>query len=223
MGSGWREGLRSAGLTAEPAGAVFPKEELDLGGRGSLAGLSGELAFFTPGIAYVHGGLTDFLWFELSRELGHDVPLYFWRGGSQLVAGLELPDGDDDWNFALWAAPRMYWPVVLDFVASVVFYDRRRDTACGFGVQELLLQDVLACPGQPLDRRSMPVVVATGFGVNGSDRRVAFDPPDARKGVPRAGRFGPAPDMVRFARATAKGGVATPADLAKEEARERQD
>lgn len=206
------EGVVASGLSEAGGGDVFPKTPLDTRFHHSLSSMTFAYAFFTPAIPYRFGGMTDFLWFELSRELGHDVPIYFWKSPAPLVAGCALPDGDNDWNHGLWATKRMYWDVLLDFVASSVFFDRVRGSAAGFGVQELQLQDTVAEPRrgvifEPGGKAALPTFPVAAFGLNASDRRVAFDPLDVRVRLPRATSYPPTDDMIRFVDTINKGDV----------------
>lgn len=203
----WKEGVGGTDMTAEALASVFAKQELQLTSADDLEILDGELEWFTPAIAYVYGGLTDVLWFDLSRELGHDLPLFFWRCGQPILRGLTLPDGDEDWNAALWATHKVYWPLLRDFLLSVVFHDRVRGTACGFGVQTLRLRNVLACPLTTGDRLHMSVLNVTAFGINGSDRRVAFAPLDARIATPSVRLYEPSKEMMGVAETLRRGTV----------------
>ncbi len=197
MDDKWQDGLHGAGTSLEVSGAVFPKQELYLGSSADLASLTREMELFTPALAYVFGGMTDMVWFDLSAELGHDLPLFYWTSPRPLLGGLELGDGDAAWNHALWATYRMYWPLLCDFLLSVLFHDRRRGTACGFGLQQLRLGDpfrgLLAAGAEPA------TLHASSFGINGSDRCVAFAPVDARLGLPTARRLDPDERMRKVA------------------------
>lgn len=199
----WREEVADGGLTSRPS--VFPKHELVLGRGDSLSALSGRFAFFTVAIPYVYGGMSDMLWFELSGELRHELPLFFWKGSVPMFSGLEV-DGDADWNYAIWATEAMYWPVLEDYLLSAVFFDPFRGSACGFGSQSLTVVDAAAASWR-LVGAAVPLVRVVSFGINGSDRRVAFSPTDASAGTPSVRCFPPDGNMLKFASAAAGGSL----------------
>lgn len=197
----WKEGLDFKGPSVDPHGRLH-KHELRVGEARSLADLQGEYVFFTPAVPYLlrvldDGPLCDMMW-----ELRTEVPFFYKKFTLPLFRRLDAPDGDADWNYALWALRHEHWDYFLDFYCSVAVRDHARHCLHRVAAQRVLIAD-------PLASRSLtpfPPVEVTAFGLNGSSFIAAFEQwPDPRLRPPTL-RFYPPDEGTRvFARALGAG------------------
>lgn len=196
----WSQSVVSAGVSlGEP---VVPKRLLPVGRAKSLAELAGEFAFFTPAVLYLHAGMTDEPLGDFRHQCGQPVDVYHFRFPHQLFAGLTAPNGDREWNFALWAVPAPAWPAFRDFYLSIVMLDPVARTAAQVAYTDVEVADSLALANGVWDRP--PAVPVAAFGIDGSEAQLAVRPSaDVLRRPPRLVRLPPTERMRRLAAAYA--------------------
>jgi hypothetical protein len=197
----WSEGLVYKGPTTDPLGRVV-KHELRTGAARTLGDLAGEYHFFTPAVVYLNDLVGDWPLIDLMYELRRDVPFYYKKFRWPLFRGLETPDGDVDWNHALWAVRVGDWRPFFDFYCSVAARDR--DRVRRIAAQTLAVLDPLAA--EHVITGDVPAVTVTAFGIDGSDCVIAFEPGARPLLLPPELRVYPPRQRTRtFARALVRG------------------
>lgn len=170
----WGESLAYKGPTCDPLGRVR-KYPLRTGSAESLAALQREYRFFTPAILYRLAVINDQPLADLMWELGRDVPVYFKKFPWRLFRGLELPDGDADWNHVLWAVRAdTDWGPLADFYCSLAVRNHERDETYRVGLQEVEVVDPLALERHGLAGAAPATVVVSAFGVSATRFLAAF-------------------------------------------------
>ena len=179
--------------------ARVEKYRMDFGNADRLSAFGG-YRFFTPAILYRFGGITDNVWVQLMAELGRDVTLMFRKFDQPLFRGLETPNGDHDWNHALWAVKVEDWDIVENYLISVTFMDQESRRLHKIGAQDVRIVDPLNFDRRRVIHADSPFMDVVVFGINGNLGRIAFQLQD-RLDVerPKVHRFPPDPKVVRFA------------------------
>jgi hypothetical protein len=156
------------------ARGIVRKLPLQVGQAESLLAMTAEYTFFTPAVLYLYGCFADAILIDLMRELGREVPLYHRRFAHPIFRGLELPDGDADWNHVLWACrPADYEPLSTFLISLTLALSRNRVILC-YGEQKLSVVDPLALERKGVYHDGLPWLDIYAFGINGSAGRVAF-------------------------------------------------
>lgn len=194
-----REGISFVMPTLDARG-VLPKKELRLGLAESLQVMTEEYTFFTPAILYLLGLTTDAPLIDFQFEKRCNVDFYYRKFAHPIFRGLETPDGDSDWNHALWAVRKEVWQDFYDFYSSLAFTDGQRRYVTHMASQVIDVVDPLAMARAGLILNQVPTCIVTAFGANGNTLRAAFE-----IGVsplldrPRLRFYAPSPAMVVFA------------------------
>lgn len=202
---------------------VFGKSLLNTAPYQSLLQLSEHFYLFSISIPYVFGGMTDKVWFDLSAAIRRELPLFFWKSKVPLFSGFELLDAD--WNYVLFASLLEFRFVIEEFLLSVVFHDVSDNRVSGFGLQTLEVQDTLLLPVSLSDavQPQVPTVSVVAFGINGSDRRVAFRPLDRRRGIPSVFSTYGDPEMATYVRQLQQGHLYARRDETEFDKRRREE
>ena len=147
-----------------------------VGASRTLSDFTENFVFFTPGILVVWGGFDGGPLADFVVELGHIPEIQELLFDRQLFVGLKLLDEDPFWNHVLWATPKAQWPRLRDYLVSLVFIDNARKRLVGIGLQDLKMSDPLLLDKQIVLPPELPLIPIYAFGINASDRVMAFEP-----------------------------------------------
>lgn len=193
------EGL-AAGDSVLDANGRLRKYEFKPGRARSLAELAGDYAFFTPAVLYLHGRFRDAPLADFVYTVAPDCKFYYKKFRRALFRGLDAPNGDVDWNFALWAVPRHHWDAFSAWMVGITLtYEDTREVA-GIGEQILEVADPIAAELATVWHPGTPAVTVAAFGINGSRFRAGFVPGEnVLMDPPRLEFFRPEGGMKVFA------------------------
>lgn len=201
----WKQGINVARLPIDAMGRLT-KYPLPIGKADSLKVLRRDYEFFTPAILYRFGLITDAPLIDFLEEYRKPVKFFFHRFSSALWSGLELPNGDQDWNHALWALNREHWLPFLDFTLSMAVTMADRDMSFNIALQTLSILDPLSIErkGMALD---FDLVDIYALGAKGSEFSIGFvrSNPSAYWEAPAVRRLAASSRMKIFHAAKASG------------------
>lgn len=198
----WREGEQFKGPTCDPLGRIV-KHELHIGRAESLASFLPELHFFTPAIIYKLGIIGDQPLIDYQWELRREVCFFYKKFRMPIFRGLDLPDGDGDWNHVLWAMRSEHWPSFQDFYCSVIVRNYETNQVSQIATQELSIVDPLYLERRGIITGLLPEIAVTAIGVRGNRYQAAFRA--HRAGPPSFTFFPPPADVIRYADILAAG------------------
>lgn len=176
--------------------------ELFLSRARSLAELSGDVAFFTPGILYSYSRFDKSLLDEFIAETGWRVRPVHHFFSFPVFKGLGRSSVDDDWNKALFGIEREAWEDFRSWCHSVAAIDRERHQLIRLGVQELDIIDPLALERTLVLHPGLEVVRIGAICVDSNQGCYAFDPERADvTSLPCVVRLGRREDTLCFVEA----------------------
>lgn len=198
------EGTQFLGPPVDAFG-IIEKPELRVGNAESLVVMTEEYAFFTPAILYLHAGFTDAPLIDAVWEMREDIPLFHRKFQQPIFRGLQASNGDEDWNYVLWAVQLPYWKYMHDFIASLTLAHADTQSLIRVGAQEFQIPDPLAIERAGYLLPTTPLLTIRSFGINGNKFRAGLVP-GLRPFDPLILRFFPPEEDIRvFAEAYYKG------------------
>ena len=202
----WRVGIGTAGVMVDPD-ARLPKKELKLG-KGTLTQLSSELSFFSPALLYLHDAFeTDGPLFDFLAEYRQPVDFYHVKFNQRLFKGMQLPDGDRDWEHVLWAVATVHQRVLYDFLCSLCFVNPLTKRVLRVGMRHITIDDPLALESGILLQNRLPRLEVAVFGISANDRCIGVVPGAGPFGLPTVRFFPPDAKVIEYAKAVFKGDV----------------
>ncbi len=196
----YKYGKSRANIT--DAHGVIQKYPLVLGEARALRSLTSDYVFFTPAILYLSGLFSDAVLIDFMQGVGTEVRFYHHKFQAPIFRGLLTPDGDEDWNYVLWAIRKPFWKAFQDFLCSVTITKPDRRLLVGIGYQELKVLDPLTVDKHRIVTAESSVLGVGAFGLNGNKYIFAFQPSaDPRVTLPLVQRYQPGQGMNAFAEA----------------------
>ena len=172
-----------------------PKYRMGLERLRRLSDVTDRYCFFTPALLYLYGRFNDQPLVDFLADYKKPVHLMHALFDHPIFGGLETPDGNADWNRALWAIAREALPAFEAYILSVTMHDTPHHLVFRIGAQDLWLPDPLAVDRRGILERPLCITV---FGVDSNARVIAFDP--SGKGLPVLRSWPPQPRTVQFAK-----------------------
>ena len=153
----------SSGGTAE---AVDPVQQrrLKIAGYRSLAGVADEFAFYTPAIVHLYGNLTFDPLTEFIRDYGKDAESFSMSFSKPVFSGLDC-EGDESWNYVLYAMPHEHWPHYLNWLQGVGLCDEARKLFLRIRHTELRVADPLQMEYQAFVRPDTATIAVHGLAL----------------------------------------------------------
>lgn len=177
-----------------------PKHWMNFG-KGERLSQFDRYVFFTPAPLYIHGQfddrpLVDFL--AQTKKVAHFMHHLF---DKPIFEGLDTPNGNKDWNRALWAMEADAWPEFESFMLAVTPFDLARRSVWRVGAQDLDVLDPLWASKHAVVAADAPVARVVALGVDGTEGQIGFQAPaDPRVGRPALRRWPPQPKTIAFAK-----------------------
>ena len=121
--------------------------------------------FFTPAIPYLWGRFTDEPLVQFLSEYSKPAHFLTYKFQQPIFTGLSAPNGDVDWNFALWGLENEAWPEFEAFMLSLAFmgFD---NSVTRFGVNTVNVFDPLWLDKGGLALQDSPRLDIEVFGID---------------------------------------------------------
>lgn len=154
---------------------ILPKRRLQFGeGVSALQPFVQEFAFFTIAPAYLWGAFQDLVLWDYQNLRGRSVEFFHQKFHRPLFRGLELANGDVDWNHALWVVRRADWESFADHICATVLTDTPEQAVYRFGLQELEIADPLFVDRNVLCYTDIPLLAVSAVGVRSNRYTAGF-------------------------------------------------
>jgi hypothetical protein len=197
------EGDQSA--IARIGGQVAPKFEMKFGAASGLHEFGDQYQFFSPALLYIFGRFDDGPLLQFMAEKAPDLRIMFHRFARRLFKGMVTPDGDENWNYALWAMESSIWPVFENYLLSFAITDSEHQCVFKVGAQDLTIADPLTVDRRVVLPPALPSIDVVVLGVDSNKYAVAMKAQDDLMQHPEVEFHPPQPPTVDFANALFKG------------------
>lgn len=122
-------------------------------------------AFFSIAIPYLRGRFTERILVDLIETTGQPVHFLHAKFDKPIFIGLDLPNGDKDWNHVLWAVEHAFWGPLVDQMCAATVKDRSRKFLATYPMQELTIIDPLFADKAVIYPAELPVLKIGCFGL----------------------------------------------------------
>ena len=139
-----------------------------------LAWLADKFTFFTIAPAYLVGRLSESVLCDFLSLHGAAV-FFFAKFRRPVFSKLVTPDGNEDWNYVLWAVKTEFWAVFEQHMRTSIMVDSRSKALFSFDVQELTILDPLYVDLNPVCSDRVPALEIRAIGVKSNLYTAAFD------------------------------------------------